>query len=330
MSKLIQSEKNLSEKYELKRDDSDERLVALTPDNVARVEAMIRNDSAYLRAAKSENAPKTKKTRKDDKPNGIKKGDVLLDGIGSSAFWMGLLKSAADKGLGIDSTDGVKGVDGRAYSLREIIAGAIAAIDGENSTHQNTNGVGRMRAWVSICDFIRDNGMNGLLKCLRKKSFDLFDKIDAPENAPPCPLPKRIRRNKSERKAFVNNPWLFDAIKASENDSEFQSHGSASFASKFCHYAAFYIFQGEEAQDNFPIFDGVLQEALPKYLERYGLPAEGLDDYRSFCDAIDNLRDKAEITYGARISRNGVDHLLWYFHKGRLDELKEKKAGRCG
>ena len=32
---------------------------------------------------------------------------------------------------------------------------------------------------------------------------------------------------------------------------------------------------------------------------------------------IDSIRNKAEELYGKKISRNGFDRLLWYYHKGR-------------
>ena len=36
-----------------------------------------------------------------------------------------------------------------------------------------------------------------------------------------------------------------------------------------------------------------------------------------FIEYIDNIRNKAEKLYGKKISRNGFDHLLWYYHKGQ-------------
>ena len=39
--------------------------------------------------------------------------------------------------------------------------------------------------------------------------------------------------------------------------------------------------------------------------------------YNQYVKYIDAIRDEAEREYGKRISRNGFDHLLWYYHKGR-------------
>ncbi len=88
-----------------------------------------------------------------------------------------------------------------------------------------------------------------------------------------------------------------------------------SFASKFCHYACFYIFEGTEYQDNYLIYNGILKAVLPLYLEYFGIDQKfDLSDYRDYRMAVDMIRKAS----GIEISRNGFDHLLWYYHKGRL------------
>lgn len=39
-----------------------------------------------------------------------------------------------------------------------------------------------------------------------------------------------------------------------------------------------------------------------------------LDDYNDYRTAVDKVREAS----GIEISRNDFDHLLWYYHKGRL------------
>lgn len=88
-----------------------------------------------------------------------------------------------------------------------------------------------------------------------------------------------------------------------------------SFASKFCHYACFYVFEGTEYQDNYSIYDGILKAVLPMYLGYFRIEQEyDLSDYRDYRMAVDAIREAS----GIEISRNGFDHLLWYYHKGRL------------
>ena len=91
---------------------------------------------------------------------------------------------------------------------------------------------------------------------------------------------------------------------------------NVSFASKFCHFSCFYIFEGEEAQDNFSIYDGVVAKALPKYLAYYKLNDRFKikdKDYEGYSKAIDAIIEAS----GSKISRNGFDHLVWYYFKGK-------------
>ena len=52
------------------------------------------------------------------------------------------------------------------------------------------------------------------------------------------------------------------------------------------------------------------------YLKYYGITAHyDLTDYRQYRSAVDMIRNIS----GIEISRNGFDHLLWYYHhKGRM------------
>ena len=104
-------------------------------------------------------------------------------------------------------------------------------------------------------------------------------------------------------------------ISSSTDPDEIPSNVYISFASKFWHYACFYIFEGTEYQDNYSIYDSILKTVLPVYLDYYQIDQNySLDDYKQYRKAVDKIRELC----GIEISRNGFDHLLWYYHKGRI------------
>lgn len=52
------------------------------------------------------------------------------------------------------------------------------------------------------------------------------------------------------------------------------------------------------------------------YIKKYNI----LTYYSVYRDAVDAIREKAKKqNTNEIISRNGFDHLLWYYHKGRLE-----------
>ena len=102
--------------------------------------------------------------------------------------------------------------------------------------------------------------------------------------------------------------------KLAEKTNDANGRQNPSFASKFCHYACMNLFAGQSEQDNFSIYDNILRRAIPFYAERYGIIVEDrrLSDYRDYCEKI----NKIIAASNSGISRNGFDHLLWYYHKG--------------
>lgn len=231
-------------------------LAKLTRDNVAIVEAMIRNDSAYIRSSDPNAAP-------------IKKRNGDFKYRGSSAFWMTHLRHAL-----IDC-------DEEKYSYRRIITEAVESVDRENSTHLNADGCGRQEIEDRIYNFDR----NELIWCLKYPEYDDLKLI------------REIARTTS---------------------AESRARTNVSFASKFCHYAAFYVFEGTKYQDNYSIWDSILKAVLPFYLGYFGIKDKfNLNDYGEYRKAVDTVRKAS----GIEISRNGFDHLLWYYHKGRMDNL---------
>ncbi len=227
------------------------KIAKLTRDNVAIVEVMIRNDSAYIKSSDVNAALIVGKN------GAIKYG-------GSSAYWMTRLKEY------------LNGTDSSSYA--ELIKGAVESVDRENSTHLNADRCGRQEIEDRLCQFSQDE----LLRCLREPEYDDFKLIR--EIARITSAPVRPRKN-------------------------------LSFASKFCHYACFYIFEGTEWQDNYSIWDSILRTVLPEYLGYFGIEEDyDLGNYRDYRNAIDAVRAAAP----EKISRNGFDHLLWYYHKGRM------------
>ena len=100
-----------------------------------------------------------------------------------------------------------------------------------------------------------------------------------------------------------------------------------SFATKFCHYACMYLLEGE-ARDNFPIFDGIINQNLGTYSSTWinlesaqklykegsykSIKKEiGLENfYKLYVNAI------SELATSAGVSKTGVEQLIWYYHNG--------------
>ena len=251
---LIQTELNNAKKKMLDTIPGTE-LVLLSPDNVAIVEAMIQNDSAYLKSSDKKAGPKGKYE-------------------GSTAYWMVQLKRAI-----VDNSS--TSVD----EYKEILSGAIAAVDRENSTHLNADGVGREEILKRLLEIEKQD----FIKYLRDPDGTSLYLVNCISKA--------------------TNPVGF-----SPKGHKYKARTNVSFASKFCHYACFYLFEGESEQDNYSIYDNVLRKVLPKYVEHYQLKRRDLSNYEEYRKTIDDVLKMAV----EPISRNGLDHLLWYYFKGRI------------
>ncbi|MBO4231969.1 MAG: hypothetical protein J5862_01865 [Bacteroidales bacterium] len=239
----IQLERERAKNYELPTIASAPHLVALTRNNVAKVEAMIRTDSNYRIS--------------------------LGDDYGSdefSPYWIKKLEKYL-KGESVVET------------IEDIVENIVKKLDKENSTHLNTDGVGLKQMPERILAH-----KETLLDDLKNRNFDLIKILSAKT----IPL-----------------------------GGKHHGRENISFASKFCHYACFYIFEGQEAQDNFSIYDNVVAKALLEYLKFYNIYADikkiKNKDYAVYSKAIDAVIEAS----GNEISRNGFDHLVWYYFKGR-------------
>lgn len=163
---------------------------------------------------------------------------------------------------------------------KEAVKEVVCSIDRENSTHLNADGVGRDEITKRIVSNKHD-----LIEMLKDK----------------------------------NNLELFNLIQkeTTPKDDEHHSRINTSFASKFCHYACMYLFEDQPEQDNYSIYDNVIREVLPLYALKYGVTVGNLRDYVEYSRVIDAIRSTVSKETGYELSRNGFDHLLWYFHKGR-------------
>ena len=307
----IQLEKCLAQKYLLTKDPMNHGLVALTQDNVARIEAILCIDSNYRKSGDATACPLIGEYKKDSKNH--KKGDNYISYGGSTAYWLIQLKKHLDNGLVTFDKNLFEGLpesimeqwsvlfmkdvlkvrnnSAEEYSLEVAIYGTVSAIDRENSTHltsdQNSNkkGNGRIELTKRILKI-----WGSIERHLRQRHFSLI-----------CYLSKK-----------TNNG---------------QGRENYSFATKFCHYACYYWFYGQPEQDNYSICDNVLRKAVAEYANVYGLhkhlnqgkefTEKDFANYSLYSEVIDELRNK----YGENISRNGFDHLLWYYHKsGDFDD----------
>lgn len=281
MSNLIHLENTASLRYNLDIIPGTD-LVAITQRNVAIVEAMIRNDSAYIRSNQvtasiqykrgSEHSTKsTWKERVAEEAQNIKYG-------GSTAFWMMKLKNY----LLFNRSDPL-------YTYEDVMYYTISAIDRENSTHLNADGVGREE-------------ITERLLAINKSQLVAF--LKAPQASP-------------------NSYKLVDIISEITHPArkDYKPRINYSFATKFCHYACFYLFDGVPEQDNFSIFDNVLEKALIKYIKKYQLDysVANFKKYDKYLEAIEAVICESEHKgHGDKVSRNGLDHLLWYYYKGRI------------
>lgn len=162
--------------------------------------------------------------------------------------------------------------------FKRLVSEAVAAVDRENSTHLNV-GNGRNEITNRIVQF----GKKQLIATLQSSSLELFDKLAEPITVP-------AKKGEYQRR-------------------------NISFASKFCHYLCFWLFENEPEADNYSIYDSFVRNKLPDYSNYYKIDLNGkqLDNYADYRLIIDQILEKS----GNKISRNGFDHLLWYYYKAK-------------
>ncbi len=168
----------------------------------------------------------------------------------------------------------------------KILDGVIAAVDRENSTHLNGDKAGREVVRKRLGNLTQEEFWTFLKN--EDEKYELFDLI----------------AKKTSKKAYARqNP---------------------AFASKFCHYACMNLFEENEddLRDRYSIYDRILRTIVPYYANHFdsNIPTKPiiyrkLENYKNYCTLIDFILEKS----GNKISRNGFDHLLWYYYKGRIN-----------
>ena len=166
---------------------------------------------------------------------------------------------------------------------RKIVFEVVSGIDRTNSTHINADGVGREELTERIVN-IDKNLLFQYLKSPEKDNYKLIEILSEKTHPDPVNPNMHARRNYS-------------------------------FATKFCHDTAFYLFEDEVEQDNFSKYDNVVAQNIGKYADYYEIknPNDIGCNYKSFITLVDAIIKKS----GNKISRNGFDHLLWYMNKAR-------------
>lgn len=101
---------------------------------------------------------------------------------------------------------------------------------------------------------------------------------------------------------------LVSSIRSLSNDDS-GVRDNYSFATKFCHYSCYYLFDSEEYEiatrdlyrDLYPIYDSIVSRYIK---DTYNIE-DNFDDYEVYVSAIDRIIGESNI------SRNGFDHLVW-------------------
>ena len=191
---------------------------------------------------------------------------------GSTAYWMTKLKYALENNCNED--------------LRNIISHVVIAVDKENCTHINSDGVER--------------------KQLTNRSMEKVKSLN------------EILSNIDSDLTFIEEI----AAIICDVDIKHKARTNLSFANKYAHYACFYLFDEDEPRrDNFSIYDNVLNKALPINIKKYNLVGFNPNSYSSYYNCIGEIIKAC----GEDLSRNGFDHLIWYFYKARLDSIEIKR-----
>lgn len=274
----------------LETDDNDN--VKITLDNVAKVEAMISYDSKYSRMGDPLSRPDVKwleQLKEDFRPLSDYKGYR-----GSSAFWM---KRLRDYCYRLEVDESFKDIKGLEDYYKFLVYNAVCAVDAENSTHINADSVGREQLTSRIVSLGKD-----LLTQLK--------------NTKDYPLIKLIsKQTEPDGRTYKLKTGEVKEISPRENFS---------FATKFCHYACFFIFEDNDTEyrDSYSIYDYVVSNALKEHYDFVDIERDSIEMSDNFyVEKYRNYQRKVDDIRGDIVSRNGFDHLIWYYYKGRGKQI---------
>ncbi len=296
---LLEHENKLSNNFILEMNGD---FVALTSENVAKVEAMIKTNSSYR------NSSDITKKIVYKIPKGQKHKEISYNG--SSAFWFSVLKKMYENNLNIITINNIKcgkNFISETYKYIQVLEHCIIAVDSENSTHLNSDQSNLFTgSRYSVAKRIEALGVKKLFKSL--------------ENENDYTLISAIQGEDATTGAKLNN--------LNKENNHF------SFATKFCHNACVYLADNKNKidPDRFSKYDTILEKELPRYCEKYSVKMDidlkkekdklskngkSAQFYIKYIGYIESILNKAEKkNNGERISRRGFDHLIWYTYKG--------------
>ncbi|MBR3324452.1 MAG: hypothetical protein IKG14_00160 [Clostridia bacterium] len=284
----------------------DREKAAITLDNAYMVETLLKIDSNYKKASKINEKPCIKFMKHIVKvdTNIDKSPDETIENYGSRAYWINSYIEALRDGEIKQKISGtinrIKKTETFTITPDIALKGVICAIDRENSTHLTADHVGRRCVFEKINRYVNYDIRN-LEKGL--KNFDLIDEIATPIEQ----IPKSIS---GEKKGKVKERYHF------------------SFATKFCRYVCLQLFNNKVEADTFYIYDNVLKNNLDFYAEEYEVNKfkfEKFDigkntpknQYIKYTEFLDKIKENAKKKHkdSEEISRNALDHIIWYFNK---------------
>jgi len=178
---------------------------------------------------------------------------------------------------------------------KDQIQGIIERINFENSTRMSDDEMKEIARRVFECANTKE---------------DLFDKLKSKDYPLICIIADNVE---------TTNP----------KNGKKRNRVNFSFATKFCHYMCFYLFEGEKDQDNYSIYDNIVINVIPEYEDMLGiepkelLPFNKKTDkgnnaskyYSKFQKRIDAILDKNYEDHRVMLSRYTFDHILWYSSK---------------
>ena len=125
----------------------------------------------------------------------------------------------------------------------------------------------------------------------------------------------------------------------------FGGKNNFSFASKFCSYLCRYLFKGLTQENNYCIYDEVVQSVLPYFANCYKINLDkkyyttctrkGIkhnrsiiskvkkDGYSEYIKVINAIVEKIKKESNIDVSYEAFDHMLWYFFKGQPNKIQE-------
>lgn len=140
---------------------------------------------------------------------------------------------------------------------------------------------------------------------------------------------------------------LFNADPNLVNEiARFGGKNNFSFASKFCVYLCRYIFKDLPQENNYCIYDEVVQSVLPYFAYKYNVEnytdyyttflrknkkqnlssvkkLKNKSDYKSYIELVKVIVNKIKENSKIDITYEAFDHMLWYFFKGQPLKAQE-------